>query len=67
MDNETIIEIVPIPVSRCIVTIQGDSDLVLNKMDEPTKRQLIDVRKNKARLAKNPEALETISIKRLSV
>lgn len=55
MDEETIIEIVPIPVSRCIVTIQGDSDLVLNKMDEPTKRQLIDIRKDKAKSIEKPD------------
>lgn len=43
------IEIKRIEPKRITVTIQGDSDLILNQMNAYNKRQLIDKQKNKAK------------------
>ena len=43
------IEIQTIDIEERYITIEGDSDLVLNKMDRPTERSLIDQRKDKAK------------------
>ena len=43
------IEMTPIEVKRMIITIAGDGDLVLNKMNEPVARDLVDARKDKAK------------------
>lgn len=49
MNNENVIEIQPISVVHAKITIEGDGDLVLNKMNAPTVRQLVDARKDKAK------------------
>ena len=43
------IEMTPIEVKRMIITIAGDGDLVLNKMNDPVARDLVDARKDKAK------------------
>ncbi len=49
MATEKIIEIQPISVIHAKVTIEGDGDLVLNKMNNPTVRALTDARKDRAK------------------
>lgn len=44
-----VIELKEINVKMAKITICGDGDLVLNKMNDVTARQLIDARKNKAK------------------
>lgn len=60
MEKERIIEIQPINVTRAYVTIEGDSDLVLNCMNAPTERQMIDARKGKAKKLEQPDKWEVI-------
>lgn len=60
MTKETIIEIQPISVIHAKITIEGDGDLVLNKMDAPTIRQLTDARKDKAKKLEKPNEWEQI-------
>lgn len=60
METEKIIEIQPISVIHATITIQGDGDLVLNKMDAPTIRQLTDIRKDKAKKLEKPNEWEQI-------
>lgn len=60
MKNETIIEIQPISVAHAAVTIVGDGDLVLNRMNAPTIRKLIDQRKDKASKIEKPNMWEEI-------
>ena len=54
------IEIQTIDIEERYITIEGDSDLVLNKMDRPTERSLIDQRKDKAKSAKKVNAWEKV-------
>ena len=58
--EETIIEIKPIEVSFMNVTIEGDSDLILNKMDDVTAKTLIDARKDKAKDKTKPNEWEKV-------
>lgn len=60
MAKETIIEIQPINVVHAKITIEGDGDLVLNKMNAPTVRQLVDARKDKAKKLEKPNEWEQI-------
>lgn len=60
MAKETIIEIQPISVIHAKITIEGDGDLVLNKMNAPTIRQLTDARKEKAKKLEKPNEWEQI-------
>lgn len=60
MATEKIIEIQPINVIHATITIQGDGDLVLNKMNAPTIRQLTDARKDKAKKLEKPNEWEQI-------
>lgn len=60
MSKEQIIEIQPISVTHAVITIQGDGDLVLNKMSAPTIRQLVDARKDKAKKLEKPNEWEQI-------
>lgn len=43
------IDLKPIGLQYLTVSIEGDSDLVLNKMSDPTCRELTDIRKDKAK------------------
>ena len=47
-------------VRTMVVTIVGDSDLVLNKMNDVTAKQLTDARKDKAKSLDKPNPWETI-------
>lgn len=60
MATEKIIEIRPISVVRAQITIEGDGDLVLNKMNAPTIRQLTDARKDRAKKLEKPNEWEII-------
>lgn len=60
MPKEQIIEIKPIDVGHAQITISGDGDLVLNKMNAPTIRALTDARKDKAKEIKKPNEWEQI-------
>lgn len=57
---EKTIEIKPISPKRIIVKIEGDSDLVLNKMNDVSTRQLTDERKDKAKSMEKPNEYEQI-------
>ena len=56
----TTIEIKAIVPKRIIVTIEGDSDLILNKMNDVTTRQLTDQRKDKAKSLEKPNEWEQV-------
>lgn len=58
--NEEIIELIPICPKTITVTIVGDSDLVLNKMNDPTAKALTDARKDKAKSVEKPDVWEEI-------
>lgn len=60
MATESIIEIQPIKVIHAKITIEGDGDLVLNKMNDPTIEALIDARKDKAKKMEKPDKWEQI-------
>lgn len=60
MKNEKIIEIQSPVVIHAKITIEGDGDLVLNKMSAPTIRALTDERKDKAKEMKKPDEMEEI-------
>lgn len=60
MKKESVIEIQPISVVHAKITIEGDGDLVLNKMNAPTVRQLVDARKDKAKKMEKPNEWECI-------
>lgn len=60
MSKEMIIEIQPISVNHATITIAGDGDLVLNKTNAPTIRQLTDARKDKAKKMEKPNEWEQI-------
>lgn len=60
MNEEKAIELKPINVNRAVITIVGDSDLVLNKMDDVTSKALIDARKDKAKTTEKPNKWEQI-------
>lgn len=57
------IELKPIVINKAVITIVGDSDLILNKMDAPTTRMLTDQRKDKARTSEKPNIWEEIITK----
>jgi hypothetical protein len=58
--KETIIELKPLGVKTMRVTIEGDGDLVLNKMNDVTAKQLTDARKDKAKSTQKPNEWESI-------
>lgn len=55
-----VIEIKEVRPQTLTVHIVGDTDLVLNKMNDVTTRQLIDVRKDKAKKLETPNMWEEI-------
>lgn len=61
--KEKTVEIQPITVKEVILTIEGDSDLVLNKMDDYTKRQLIRKQKNLPKETEAPDEWEILITK----
>lgn len=58
--NEQVIELKPINPKTITVTIEGTSDLVLNKMNDPTAKALTDARKDKAKNLEKPNVWEQI-------
>lgn len=54
------IELKEIKVNNAIITIEGDGDLVLNKMNAPTIRALTDQRKDKAKSTEKPNPWECV-------
>lgn len=54
------VELKEIKVNNAIITIEGDGDLVLNKMNAPTIRALTDQRKDKAKSTEKPNPWECI-------
>lgn len=63
MKEEKVIELKPIKVSAATITIVGDSDLILNRMDAPTVRELTDKRKNKSKTVEERNVWEEIITK----
>lgn len=57
------IELKPLGLQYLTVTIEGDSELVLNKMDNVTKRELTEIRKDKAKSNSKPNEWERIITK----
>lgn len=60
MTKETTITIKPIEINSMTVTIEGDSDLVLNKMNKRTIEQLTEERKDKGKTIREPNVFEDI-------
>lgn len=60
MAKTEIIEIKEVKPQNITVHIEGDTDLVLNKMNDVTTRQLVDVRKDKAKKIETPNEWEAI-------
>lgn len=60
MTKEKAIELNPISIGVAEITIVGDGDLVLNKMNDPTARMLMDQRKNKAKKIEKANEWEEI-------
>lgn len=58
--KEINIELKPLGVKTMNVTIVGDGDLVLNKMNDVTAKQLTDARKDKAKSTQKPNEWESI-------
>ena len=58
--EEKLIEVKPIIPKRIVVSIAGDSDLILNKMNDVTVKQLTDQRKDKAKDLTKPSEWEQI-------
>lgn len=60
MKNEKIIKVTPITLNTVTVRIEGDSDLILNKMDAITIRELLDERNGKGKKIAEKNDWETI-------
>lgn len=60
MAKEQTITIQPISVVHAKITIAGDGDLVLNRMNAPTVRALTDARKDRAKSMEKPNEWEQI-------
>lgn len=58
--KEINIELKPLGVKTMNVTIVGDGDLVLNKMNDVTAKQLTDARKDKAKSTQKPNEWEAV-------
>lgn len=59
-EETNVIELKPINPTTITVTIEGTSDLVLNKMNDPTAKALTDQRKDKAKTLEKPNEWEQI-------
>ena len=60
MAKTEVIEIKEVRPQNITVHIEGDTDLVLNKMNDVSSRQLIDARKDKAKKIEKPNMWEEI-------
>lgn len=63
MKQEKTIEVKPIKIEITTITITGDTDLILNKMDAPTTRMLTDIRKDKSKTISEKNEWEEIATK----
>lgn len=61
--TEKTIEVKPITINTATIRIVGDGDLILNKMDAPTTRNLTDQRKDKAKSMEKPNYWEEVITK----
>ena len=59
-EETNVIELKPINPTTITVTIEGTSDLVLNKMNDPTAKALTEQRKDKAKTLEKPNEWEQI-------
>lgn len=61
MEKEVkVINVKPIPLNHVTVTIEGDSDLVLNQMNDVDTRKLIELRENKSKTVEAENEWEKI-------
>lgn len=58
--SDITIELKPLGVKTMNITIVGDGDLVLNKMNDVTAKQLTDARKDKAKSTQKPNEWEAV-------
>lgn len=58
--KETVIEMKPIKIKNVVISIVGDGDLVLNKMNDVVSKELVDKRKDKAKDLSKPNEWEKI-------
>ena len=58
-DTKTI-TVKPLTLNTAIITISGDGDLILNKMNDISTRQLVEQRKNKAKTVEEPNEWEQV-------
>lgn len=58
--KEKTITVKPITLNTATITISGDGDLILNKMNDVSTRQLVEQRKNKAKTVEEPNEWEQI-------
>lgn len=58
--KEKTITVKPITLNTATITISGDGDLILHKMDDVTTRQLVEQRKNKAKTVEEVNEWEQI-------
>ena len=58
--KEQVIELKAVKVNRARITIEGTSDLILNKMNDVSAKKLIDQRKDKAKDTEKPNVWEEI-------
>lgn len=58
--EEEVIELKPINIQFMDVTIEGDGDIVLNKMNDVCAKSLIDIRKDKAKDTEKPNMWEEV-------
>lgn len=61
--TEKTIEVKRIAINTATIRIVGDGDLILNKMDAPTTRNLTDQRKDKAKSMEKPNYWEEVITK----
>lgn len=54
------ITVKPLTLNTAIITISGDGDLILNKMNDVSTRQLVEQRKNKAKTVEEPNEWEQV-------
>ena len=60
VEEQQTIEIKPIVPQHVVITIESDTDLVLNKMNDVTARNLTNIRKDKAKDIDKPNEWEEI-------
>ena len=54
------ITVKPLTLNTATITISGDGDLILNKMNDISTRQLVEQRKNKAKTVEEPNEWEQV-------